>query len=59
MQNNRHNQVITNRFYIWIHIEKERNSLVVIYMGKAKERVLVVLLSDLRETLPEYAIGPE
>lgn len=30
-----------------------------IYMGKAKDRVLVVLLSDLTETLPEYAIGPE
>lgn len=29
------------------------------YTGKAKDRVLVVLLSDLRETLPEYAIGPE
>ena len=59
MQSNRHNQVFTHRLYIDMHIEKERNSLVVIYMGKAKERVLVVLLSDLRETLPEYAIGPE
>lgn len=35
------------------------DSLPGIYTGKAKERVLVVLLSDLREMLPECVICPE
>lgn len=29
------------------------------YMGNAKERVLVVLLSDRRDMLPEYGICPD
>lgn len=28
-------------------------------MGNAKDRELAVLLFDLKETLPEYATGPE
>ena len=29
------------------------------YTGNAKDRVLVVLLSDRRETFPEYTIWPD
>lgn len=32
---------------------------VLTYTGNAKDRVLVVLLSDRREMLPEYAIWPD
>lgn len=49
----------SSKLYKHAKNKKINKSLMDAYTGKANERVLVVLLSDLRERLPEYAIGPE